>query len=71
MRKVKFIFTFLAVVFIFSACEFSPQEIQPVGDIKFENYPGTSGERPGPNDPPAPPDWWLKLICIILLINID
>ena len=56
MKKVKFIFTFLAIVFIVSACEFSPEEIQPVNDIKLENYTGGSGERPGPNPPPAPPD---------------
>ncbi len=56
MKKVKFLLAFIAIGIMFSACEFSPEEIQPVGDIKFENYPGTSGERPGPNDPPAPPD---------------
>jgi len=56
MKKVKFLLTFLAIVFMVSACEFSPEEIQPVGDIKFENHTGTSGANPGPNDPPAPPD---------------
>jgi len=56
MKRVKFLLTFLAIVFMFSACEFSPEEIQPVGDIKFENSTGTSGANPGPNRPPDLPD---------------
>ena len=56
MKKVKFIFTFLAVVFIVSACEFSPQEIQPVGKVILENKPGTSGTDPGPDPLPDAPD---------------
>lgn len=56
MKRVKFLLAFIAIVFMFSACEFSPEEIQPVNDIKFENSTGTSGANPGPNDPPAPPD---------------
>ena len=56
MRKVKFLLAFLAIGIMVSACEFSPEEIQPVGDIKFENYTGTSGESPGPTPPPRPID---------------
>ena len=57
MKKVKFIFTFLAIVFIVSACEFSPEEIQPVGDIILENTPGTSDNNPtGPEPPLDPPE---------------
>jgi len=56
MKKVKFLFAFLAIGIMMSACEFSPEEIQPVGDIKFENNTGTSGERPEPKAPPSPPD---------------
>ena len=52
MRKVKFTITFLAIVLMFSACEFSPEEIQPVGKIIFETDGGNSGENPGPIDPP-------------------
>jgi len=52
MRKIKFTIAFLAIVFMLSACEFSPQEIQPVGKIILENTGGNSGERPGPQDPP-------------------
>lgn len=52
MRKIKFMFAFLAIVFMLSACEFSPEEIQPVGKIILENTGGNSGERPGPQDPP-------------------
>ena len=52
MKKVKFFFTFLAIVFMVSACEFSPEEIKPVGDIKFENSEGGSGENPEPAPKP-------------------
>ena len=52
MKKVKFILAFLAIGIMLSACEFSPEEIQPVGDIKFENNTGGSGERPEPAPKP-------------------
>jgi len=55
MRKIKLILTFLAIGVMVSACEFSPEEIQPVGDIKLEYNTGGSGERPDP-DLPDPPD---------------
>jgi len=56
MRKVKTIFAFLAIGILLSACEFSPEEIKPVGDIILETDTGGSGERPDPNPPPDPPD---------------
>ena len=56
MRKFKFILAFLAIGFMVSACEFSPEEIQPVGDIILENETGGLGEDPGPLDPIDPPD---------------
>jgi len=56
MKRVKLLLTFLAIVFMFSACEFSPEEIQPVGNITLETDTGGSGEYPGPKAPPAPPD---------------
>ena len=49
MRKVKFLLTFLAIGIMVSACEFSPEEIQPVGDIILENDTGGAGENPGPD----------------------
>ena len=52
MRKIKLLLTFLAMVFMVSACELSPGEIQPVGKIILENDTGTLGENPGPQDPP-------------------
>ena len=56
MKKVKPILAFLAIGIMLSACEFSPEEIQPVGDIKLEYNTGGSGERPGPDPLPDPPD---------------
>ncbi len=56
MRKVKTIFAFLAIGILLSACELSPEEIKPVGDIILEYEPTESGERPDPNPPPDPPD---------------
>ena len=52
MRKIKLLLTCLAMVFMVSACELSPEEIQPVGTIIMENTGGNSGERPIPADPP-------------------
>ncbi len=52
MKNVKLMFAFLAIVFMLSACEFSPGEIQPVGKIILETDVGGSGEDPGPIDPP-------------------
>ena len=37
-----------------SACEFSPQEIQPVDNIILENERGTSGEGELPESPDSP-----------------
>ena len=56
MKKVKFLFAFLAIVIMMSACEFSPEEIQPVGDIILENETGGSGEYPRPTPKPEPID---------------
>ena len=55
MKRVKFLLAFLAIVFMFSACEFSPQEIQPVGEVILEYDTGTSGEDELPESP-DPPD---------------
>lgn len=55
MKKVKSILTFLAIGILLSACEFSPEEIQPLGKVTLENT-GVSGTKPIPNDPPPPPD---------------
>ena len=55
MRKFKFIFAFFAIGILLSACEFSPEEIEPVGEIMLETDPGTSGEHPDPTPPPRPP----------------
>jgi len=52
MRKIKFIFAFIAIVFMVSACEFSPEEIQPVGKIILKNNVGGAGEDPEPQEPP-------------------
>ena len=52
MRNVKFILAFLAIGIMMSACEFSPEEIQPVGDIILENETGGSGEYPRPTPKP-------------------
>ena len=54
MRKIKLILAFLAIGFMVSACEFSPEEIQPVGDIILETDTGGAGEDPGPTPPPRP-----------------
>jgi len=56
MRKIKFMFAFIAIVFMLSACEFSPEEIQPLGKIVLEDTGGNSGERPGPTPKPEPID---------------
>jgi len=57
MRKIKLILAFLAIGIMVSACEFSPEEIQPVGNVILENTPGTSDNNPtGPLDPIDPPD---------------
>ena len=56
MRNIKFLFTFLAIGMMLSACEFSPEEIQPVGNIILETDTGTSGADPGPDRPLPPPD---------------
>jgi len=55
MKKIKFFLSFLAIGIMLSACEFSYEEIQPVGDIKFENT-GHAGVDPEPDDLPDPPD---------------
>jgi len=47
MRKIKFMFAFIAIVFMMSACEFSPEEIQPVGKIILETDPSGLGENQG------------------------
>ena len=54
MKKVNSLLTVLAIVFMVSACELSPEEIQPVGKIILETEVGTSGEDPGPTPPPDP-----------------
>ncbi|MCZ6899039.1 MAG: hypothetical protein O7F74_02265 [Bacteroidetes bacterium] len=56
MRKVKFLLAFIAIGIMFSACEFSPEEIQPVGKAILENYPGTDDGPDYPDDPPTPPE---------------
>lgn len=48
MQKIKFLLASLAIVVMFSACEFSPGKIQPVGKIILETEVGGSGEYPGP-----------------------
>ena len=53
MKKV-FFFTFLAIGMMMSACELSPEEIQPVGKIILETEVGGSGEDPIPAPPPDP-----------------
>ncbi len=54
MKKVKFIFTFLAIVFMVSACELSPEEIQPI-DNQFILENDQSGEDMDDMIPPPPP----------------
>jgi len=55
MKRVKFFLAFLAIGIMLSACEFSPEEIKPVGDIILEMDRGTSGT--GTEEPPLdPPD---------------
>jgi len=56
MKRVKFFLAFLAIVFMLSACEFSPQEIQPVGKVILEYDTGGAGEDPLPEPPLDPPD---------------
>jgi len=56
MKKVKFLLAFIAIGIMFSACEFSPEEIQPLGKIVLENTGGNSGENPGPTPKPEPID---------------
>ena len=51
MRKIKSLLAFLAIGIMVSACEFSPEEIQPVGEVTLENT-GGSGERPEPAPKP-------------------
>lgn len=54
MKKVKFIFSLLAIVFMVSACEFSPEEIEPIGKY-LEFDPDVAGEDlPDPLPPPPP-----------------
>ena len=55
MRKIKLLLAFLAIGMMMSACEFSPEEIQPVGKVTLENT-GVSGTKPVPDDPPTPPN---------------
>lgn len=54
MKKVKFIFSLLAITFMVSACEFSPEEIEPIGKY-LEFYPDVAGEDPPDEIPPPPP----------------
>lgn len=51
MKKVKLFFTFLAIVFMVSACELSPNEIAPLSNPVLNNDTGNDGEDP----PPRPP----------------
>ena len=54
MKKVKFLLTFLAIVFTVSACELSPGEIEPI-DNQFILENDQSGEDMDDNIPPPPP----------------
>jgi len=56
MKRVKFFLAYLAIVFMLSACEFTPEEIQPVGKVILETDRGTSGTDPQPAPPPSPPE---------------
>ena len=54
MKKVKFLLTFLVIVFTVSACELSPEEIQPI-DNQFILENDQSGEDMDNMIPPPPP----------------
>ena len=54
MKKVKFLLTFIAIVFMVSACEMSPEEIQPI-DNQFILENDQSGEDMDDMIPPPPP----------------
>jgi len=56
MKKVKFLLAFIVIGIIMSACEFSPEEIQPVGDIILEYDTGGAGEDELPESPDLPDD---------------
>jgi len=43
MRKIMFLIAILAIVFMFAACEFTPEEIQPVGKVILETESCTCG----------------------------
>jgi len=54
MKKVKLLLTLLAMVFMVSACELSPEEIQPINDqiiLKVEE-----GAKMDPGPPLPPPE---------------
>jgi len=54
MKKVKLLFTFLAIVLMVSACELSPDKIAPIGN-NLEFDPDVAGEDlPDPLPPPPP-----------------
>jgi len=52
MKKVKLLFTFLAIVFMVSACELSPEEIMPISSHVLNNDTGYAGVNPPPQPPP-------------------
>ncbi len=54
MKKVKLLLTLLAIVFMVSACELSPGEIQPAGNQSFNIDPVHDGEESDPPEPPPP-----------------
>jgi len=54
MKQVKLLFTLLAIVFMVSACELSPGEIEPIGKY-LEFDPEVAGEDLPDEIPPPPP----------------
>lgn len=52
MKKVKLLLA-LAILFMVSSCELSPEEIEP-NDFMYEFDPDQSGEVPGDPLPPPP-----------------
>jgi len=54
MKKVRLFLSLLAMVFMVSACELSPGEIEPI-DTLLSLEPTVAGEEPGDPLPPPPP----------------
>ena len=53
MKKIKLLFTFLAIGVLVSACDLSPEEIEPLTNpTYYDEKTGQSGGNPPPQPPP-------------------